>query len=83
MPVRADGYDWNSTVPGNTKKTLWTKFLPHDSLPHVLNPKCGYLFQVNNTSYSMTAKEEEPGAISLPKEHQLCDVANQPQFALL
>ncbi len=63
MPVRADGYDWNSTVPGNTKKTLWTEFLPHDSLPHVLNPKCGYVFEVNNTSYTMTAKDENPKPI--------------------
>ncbi len=67
MPIRADGYDWNSTVPGNTMKTLWTKFLPHDSLPHVLNPKCGYLFQVNNTSYSMTAKEENPQPLACQK----------------
>ena len=67
MPVRTDGYDWNSTVPGNTQKTLWTNFLSHDSLPHVLNPKCCYLFQVNNTSYSMTAKEENPQQLDCQK----------------
>lgn len=67
MPIRADGYNWQSTVPGNTKKTLWTKFLPHDSLPHVLNPKCGYVFDVNNTSYSMTAKEENPIPLACQK----------------
>lgn len=67
MPIRADGYDWNSTVPGNTKKTLWTQFLPHDSLPHVLNPKCGYVFDVNNTSYTMTAKEENPVPLACQK----------------
>lgn len=67
MPVRADGYDWKSTVPGNTQKTLWTQFLPHDSLPHVLNPDCGYLFQVNNTSYSMTAKNENPQPLACQK----------------
>ena len=67
MPIRADGYDWNSTVPGNTMKTLWTKYLPHDSLPHVLNPKCGYVFDVNNTSYSMTAKEENPQPLACQK----------------
>ncbi len=60
MPIRAEGYNWESTVPGNTMKTLWTEFLPHDSLPHVLNPKCGYVFEVNNTSYTMTSKEENP-----------------------
>ncbi|MFN8308536.1 MAG: penicillin acylase family protein [Chitinophagales bacterium] len=60
MPIRADGYNWKSTIPGNTRKTLWTEFLPHDSLPHVLNPKCGYVFDCNNTSYSMTAADENP-----------------------
>ena len=67
MPIRADGYDWSTTVPGNTMKTLWTKFLPHDSLPHVLNPKCGYVFDVNNTSYSMTAKDENPPKLPIQK----------------
>ena len=67
MPLRADGYDWKTTVPGNTMKTLWTTFLPHDSLPHVLNPKCGYVFDVNNTSYSMTAKDENPPKLAIQK----------------
>ncbi len=67
MPIRADGYDWTSTVPGNTKKTLWKQFLPHDSLPHVLNPKCGYVFDVNNTSYTMTAKDENPKPLACQK----------------
>lgn len=67
MPIRPDGYNWQSTVPGNTMKTLWTKFLPHDSLPHVLNPKCGYVFNTNNTSYSMTAPEEDPVPLRIQK----------------
>ena len=67
MPIRPDGYDWSTTVPGNTMKTLWTKFLPHDSLPHVLNPKCGYVFETNNTSYSMTAKDENPPKLAIQK----------------
>jgi acyl-homoserine-lactone acylase len=67
MPIRPDGYDWKSTLPGNTTKTLWTKFLPHDSLPHVLNPKCGYVFETNNTSYSMTARNENPPKLAIQK----------------
>ncbi|MBK7149511.1 MAG: penicillin acylase family protein [Bacteroidetes bacterium] len=67
MPVRADGYDWKSTVPGNTEKTRWTQFLPNDSLPHVINPKCGYVFEVNNTSYTMTAKDENPKPLTCQK----------------
>lgn len=67
MPLRPDGYDWQHTVPGNTMKTLWTRFLPHDSLPHVLNPKCGWVFDANNTSYSMTAKDENPPRLPIQK----------------
>jgi acyl-homoserine-lactone acylase len=67
MPLRPDGYDWKTTVPGNTMKTLWTKFLPNDSLPHVLNPKCGWVFDCNNTSYTMTAKNENPPMLPIQK----------------
>lgn len=67
MPIRADGYNWKGTVPGNTKKTLWTQFLPEDSLPHVLNPKSGYVFDVNNTSYSMTDPAENPKPTPIQK----------------
>ena len=80
MPVRAEGYNWNSTVPGNTMKTLWTKFLPHDSLPHVLNPKCGYVFEVNNTSYTMTAKDENPKP--LPCQSPICFATNETNRSL-
>jgi acyl-homoserine-lactone acylase len=67
MPLRADGYNWKSTVPGNTKKTLWTEFLPYDSLPQVLNPASGYVFNCNNTSYSMTDAAENPKPLRIQK----------------
>ena len=67
MPIRPDGYNWKGTVPGNTMKTLWTQFLPEDSLPHVLNPKCGWVFDTNNTSYCMTDSSENPRPTPLQK----------------
>ncbi|HWB65177.1 MAG TPA: penicillin acylase family protein [Chitinophagales bacterium] len=67
MPLRADGYNWKSTVPGNTKKTLWTQFLPYDSLPQVLCPKSGYVFNTNNTAYSMTDSAENPVPLRIQK----------------
>lgn len=60
MPKREPGYDWTTTVPGNTMKTLWTEFLPEDSLAQTLNPKCGYVFNANQTSYQQTAMAENP-----------------------
>lgn len=60
MPKRAPGYDWTTTVPGNTMNTLWAEFLPEDSLAQTLNPKCGYVFNANQTSYQQTAMAENP-----------------------
>ncbi len=80
MPIRAEGYNWQSTVPGNTRKTLWTKFLPHDSLPHIINPKCGYVFDVNNTSYTMTSRDENPKPLNC--QGNVCFARNETNRSL-
>jgi acyl-homoserine-lactone acylase len=56
MPYRnADtAYHWNSTVPGNTMATLWTKFKPVDALPQYINPASGYLFNTNHSPFLAT-----------------------------
>lgn len=60
LPVRAPGYDWENTVPGNTSKTLWTTFHPEKDLPQVINPKSGYVFNFNNSAFDCTAPEDDP-----------------------
>ncbi|MCO5280170.1 MAG: penicillin acylase family protein [Chitinophagales bacterium] len=60
VPQRAEGYDWKTTVPGNTEKTLWNKFYPVKDLPQVLNPSCGYIFNTNNSAFEVTCKEDNP-----------------------
>ncbi len=55
MPLRQPGYNWRSTVPGNTSQTLWTKFHPVEDLPQVLNPPSGYLFNSNHSPFNATA----------------------------
>jgi acyl-homoserine-lactone acylase len=47
-------YHWNSTVPGNTMATLWTKFKPLSELPQQLNPASGYLFNTNHSPFLAT-----------------------------
>jgi acyl-homoserine-lactone acylase len=49
LPDRDTSYDWRKVVPGNTSKTLWTKLVPLDSMPHNINPSCGYVYNTNNT----------------------------------
>ena len=60
IPFRPAGYNWKSTVPGNTSKTLWTTFHPESDLPQVVNPKSGYVFNFNNSAFDCTAPEDDP-----------------------
>ncbi len=60
MPYRnADtSFHWNSTLPGNTTATLWTKFKPLSALPQYINPKSGYLFNTNHSPFLATAEAD-------------------------
>jgi acyl-homoserine-lactone acylase len=55
IPYRDPAYDWSGTVPGNTSKTLWTKFRPLSDFPQYINPPSGYLFNMNHTPFNATA----------------------------
>ncbi|MBP6432907.1 MAG: penicillin acylase family protein [Ferruginibacter sp.] len=60
MPIR-DGslnYNWQKTVPGNTSKTLWTNFRPLKDLPQYINPKSGFLFNTNHSSFLASGAED-------------------------
>ena len=56
MPVRdpSENYNWKRTVPGNTSKTLWTTFRTLKELPQYINPKSGFLFNTNHSSFLAT-----------------------------
>ena len=60
MPYRNPDvkYNWSSTIPGNTKATLWSSFKPFSALPQYLNPKAGYLFNTNHSPFMATAENE-------------------------
>ena len=57
MPVRDESaqFNWRRTVPGNTSKTLWTKFRDIKELPQYLNPASGFLFNTNHSSFIASA----------------------------
>jgi acyl-homoserine-lactone acylase len=60
-------YDWSTTIPGNTRATLWDKFKPLSELPQQLNPKSGYLFNTNHSPFKATAENENLKASSFDK----------------
>jgi acyl-homoserine-lactone acylase len=57
FPERAPGYDWRDLVPGNTAKTLWDTYVPLEERPQILNPDCGYVFNVNHNPYKCTCED--------------------------
>jgi acyl-homoserine-lactone acylase len=69
MPVRDDSpaYNWKQTLPGNTSKTLWTKFRGIKELPQYINPKSGFLFNTNHSSFLATAPEDNLDGSNFPK----------------
>ncbi len=69
MPVRnaSENYNWKRTVPGNTSKTLWTSFRAEKELPQYINPKAGFLFNTNHSSFLATAPAENLKASSFAK----------------
>ncbi|MFH1761476.1 MAG: penicillin acylase family protein, partial [bacterium] len=46
LPKRVNG-DGRGIAPGDGYCNLWEEFIPFDSLPHVYNPQCGYVFSAN------------------------------------
>ncbi len=62
MPERHEGYDWSKFLPGETSETLWTDYAPFERLPHVINPKAGFIQNCNNTPFRTTAPEEDLNA---------------------
>ncbi len=60
MPYRNKdtSYHWSSTLPGNTKATLWNQYKPLSALPQMLNPKSGYLFNANHSPFLASSESD-------------------------
>jgi acyl-homoserine-lactone acylase len=60
LPKRAEGYDWQKHLPGNTSATLWTEYWPFDVAPQVKNPKAGFVQNCNATPFRATIGDDNP-----------------------
>ncbi len=59
IPERTPGYNWKRVVPGDTSATLWGSYYPVNALPQLLNPDCGYIYNVNNSPFEATCVESD------------------------
>ena len=77
FPGRKDGLDWTKVVEAHSSDVLYgDEVVPLDSLPQVLNPSCGFVFNTNNTPYSSTCEGENP----IPRRHQ-AETSFMPRIA--
>ncbi|MFM1879375.1 MAG: hypothetical protein RLZZ241_2241 [Bacteroidota bacterium] len=60
IPVRTPGYDWKSTVPGNTYATLWDTYYPTEALPQVISPASGFVYNANHSPFKSSGAADNP-----------------------
>ncbi|MEO2047844.1 MAG: acylase [Pirellulales bacterium] len=60
LPVRAEGYNWEHYLPGDTSETLWDEYITYDAMPQVLNPESGFVQNCNNTPFRTTLGAGNP-----------------------
>jgi penicillin amidase/acyl-homoserine-lactone acylase len=60
LPDRNPSYDWQAILPGNTRATLWSDYMPFDQLPQVENPPSGFIQNCNSSPFQTTVGEGNP-----------------------
>ena len=53
-PKRNDAWQWGKDMPGDRSELIWQGYHPFSSVPQLINPQSGVLFNANNTPYSAT-----------------------------
>jgi len=51
IPRRDPSFDWKQPVDGSDPATAWNGVLPVDSIPHVVNPATGWLYNSNDAPW--------------------------------
>lgn len=69
LPHRKPGYDWKKVLPGNSSELVWKPaFIPIDSLPAVINPVSGYVYNANSTPFRSSGARDNPDPAAFPHE---------------
>lgn len=66
VPVRDNRFDYTQPVDGSDPATDWKGLHSLDSLPHVIDPKAGWAFNVNNWPWT-AAGSDSPRAADFPR----------------
>ena len=83
IPVRDKSYNWKTTLPGNTSKTLWTELHPLSNLPQVLQPKSGYVYNTNHSPFHSTEGIDNPVVKDITMGYETLENNRSMRFAEL
>ncbi|MFZ9207784.1 MAG: penicillin acylase family protein [Sediminibacterium sp.] len=83
IPVRDKSYNWKTTLPGNTSKTLWTELHPLSNLPQVLQPKAGYVYNTNHSPFHSTEGTDNPLVKDITMGYETLENNRSMRFAEL
>ena len=59
FPDRPAGFNWRGVLPGDRSAALWTKTLPFDRVPALVNPRSSYVMNANNTPWVAAGPGDE------------------------
>ena len=57
VPRRSTKFDWTKPVDGSNPETEWQRLHSLDELPHVTNPRSGFLESCNSSPFLVTASD--------------------------
>jgi acyl-homoserine-lactone acylase len=52
IPIRDTRFDYTKPLDGSDPATNWQRLMTIDQVPHLLNPKSGFLFNVNDSPWN-------------------------------
>ncbi|MFZ1400763.1 MAG: penicillin acylase family protein, partial [Candidatus Promineifilaceae bacterium] len=83
IPLRAEGYNWQQYLPGDTSETLWTEYLSYDDLPQVSNPPSGFVQNANSSPYRTTLGVGNPDEASFSPTLGIDDTMSNRSLRML
>ena len=60
LPLRVEGPDWLTILPGDDSSLIWQKYLPYQQLPQIENPESGWLMNTNATPFQASTGSDNP-----------------------